>query len=143
MFTSGMDEEQTMRVQVEIATKEEFDEFYKLLKPGVWTPELITDKNADSLLAISDYYGVKFITKACEKKLAELPVTARRLVQAHKHNLKAQSKRCLEGLAAKCTDQDLGKIYEADPALLLKLARALRARVASFRLAQVQGRFLY
>lgn len=91
--------------QVEIATKEEFDEFYKLLKPGVWTPELITDKNADSLLAISDYYGVKFITKACEKKLAELPVTARRLVQAHKHNLKAQSKRCLEGLAAKCTDQ--------------------------------------
>eukprot|EP00913_Durusdinium_trenchii_P005525 g5148.t1 len=138
MFTSGMDEEQTMRVQVEIATKEEFDEFYKLLKPGVWTPELITDKNADSLLAISDYYGVKFITKACEKKLAELPVTARRLIQAHKHNLKAQSKRCLEGLATNCTDKDLAEIRKADPDILLQVACALRVRPAQRVPAQME-----
>ena len=98
MFSSGMEESQKGEVKVEVSTARNFDAFYRLLMPGSYRRKHVTEEGVDSLLALSDYYDVKFIKLSCEEKLLTLPVTVERLLQAHKYGLKMQHNRCISEL---------------------------------------------
>ncbi|CAE7269980.1 KBTBD3, partial [Symbiodinium pilosum] len=87
MFASGMREAQSGTVQVEVATKEEFEVFYNLLIPGAFRPKKVTEDNVDSLLTISEYYQVGFLKIACRETLRSLPATPERLIQAEQTGL--------------------------------------------------------
>ena len=80
----------------------------------------------DGLLTISDYYQVGFLKKRCEDLLLACPVTATRLVQAHRHGLHKQYERCLSSIVASCSAEDLALIHQASPHIMLEVAQALR-----------------
>ena len=65
MLESGMKEAQlsTIKVDVAVATKKQFQVFYALLGPGAFCFEKVTKDNIDGLLSISDYYQVDFVKK--------------------------------------------------------------------------------
>ena len=107
MLKSGMKEAQQSIIKVDVASKEEFTIFYELLVPMAWSTDRVTETNVDSLLAISDYYQVGMMKQACEQLLLGLPASGTRLLQAHKHGLKAQYQRCMSDLAKKSTKADL------------------------------------
>ncbi|CAE7938128.1 bath-42 [Symbiodinium sp. KB8] len=107
MLRSGMKEAQQSIIKVDVASKEEFTIFYELLVPMAWSTDKVTKTNVDSLLAISDYYQVGMLKQACEELLLGLPPSGTRLLQAHKHGLKAQYERCMSDLAKKSTKADL------------------------------------
>ncbi|CAE7195485.1 bath-38 [Symbiodinium natans] len=133
MLGSGMQEAQQGSIKVEVATPGDFDLFYSLLLPGEWSPDLVTEKNVDALLGLSDYYQVRFIKKGCEKRLLQSPVTKARLMQAHRHGLKEQCTRCVDSLAALLTEQDLVEIGNASPELLLQVALAVRKQALTMQ----------
>ena len=123
MLESGMKEAQlsTIKVDVAVATKKQFQVFYALLGPGAFSFDKVTKDNIDGLLSISDYYQVDFVKEACIKKLADLPVTAHRFMQAHKHGLKRQRDRCLHELARAGEEKELVSL-SARTDLLLEVA---------------------
>ena len=129
MLQSGMKEAVQKSIKVDVATLEDFDAFYGLLLPGEWSPHKITQANVDALLAISDYYQVSFIKKSCEQRLLKLPATMARLLQAHRHGLKTQCTRCIDSLAAQFSEEDLAKMCEAAPGLLLQASSAMRREI--------------
>mmetsp|Transcript_98385 Transcript_98385/g.234222 ORF Transcript_98385/g.234222 Transcript_98385/m.234222 type:complete len:197 (+) Transcript_98385:62-652(+) len=124
MLESGMKEAQlsTIKVDVAVATKTQFQVFYALLGPGAFSFDKVTKDNIDGLLSISDYYQVDFVKEACIKKLGELPVTAHRFMQAHKHGLKRQRERCLHELARAGEEGELVLLHTANSDLLLEVA---------------------
>ncbi|OLQ09835.1 hypothetical protein AK812_SmicGene6515 [Symbiodinium microadriaticum] len=122
MLSCGMKEAQQRSVKVEVATKEDFDAFYGLLKPFAWNPSKLTAQNVDKLLTISDYYQVDKLKKACETTLLRLPVTPARLLQAEKAGLKSQFDRCARELASKGTKKDLQFIRASSPDALLAVS---------------------
>ena len=85
MLESGMKEAQqrVIKLDVAVATKQDFESFYALLGPGAWSMEKVSEDNIDGLLSMSDYYQVDFMKDACIKMLDHLPVTGNRLLQAH------------------------------------------------------------
>ena len=80
-------EVQRARVEVKIATKEEFSLFYQLLKPFAWDPAVITNDNFEFLLRLSAYYDVPQIQHRCADVLKALPASVPRLLIAHEGNL--------------------------------------------------------
>ncbi|CAE7254519.1 ANK1 [Symbiodinium natans] len=124
MLESDMKEAQqkVIKVDVAVATKQDFQVFYALLGPGAWSTDKVTEDSVDGLLSISDYYQVDFIKEACLKKLANLPVTAQRFVQANKHGLKRQRDRCLHELARRGGEEELVMLHTANSDLLLEVA---------------------
>ena len=140
MLQSGMKEAQQKSIRVDVATRQDFNMFYGLLMPGEWSPDKITQTNVDALLAISDYYQVSFIKKCCEQRLLEMPATMARLLQAHRHGLEKQCKRCIDCLAAQFSEEDLAELCKAAPALLLQASCAMRQEVLKRkrRLDQIQ-----
>ena len=80
----------------------------------------MTEANVDSLLAISDYYQVGMMKQACEQFLLGLPPSGTRLLQAHKHGLKAQYQRCMSDLGKKSTKADL-EALRSYPHILLEV----------------------
>ncbi|CAE7580089.1 unnamed protein product [Symbiodinium sp. CCMP2592] len=120
MLESGMKEAQQSLIKVDVASKEEFTIFYDLLGPMAWSTDRVTEANVDSLLAISDYYQVGMMKQACEQLLLGLPPSGTRLLQAHKHGLKAQYRRCVSDLAKKSTKADL-EVLQSDPRTLLEV----------------------
>lgn len=126
MLSSGMREAQQRTIRVEVATKEEFDSFYSLLKPGAFSPERITHDNVDAMLTISLYYQVGFLRDACEARLLRLPATVDRFLQAEKMGLKRQQSRCAHELAQLCTEEDLKRLQEASSDALMAVATAMR-----------------
>lgn len=122
MLQSGMKEAQQSVIKVELASKEEFEIFYGLLAPTAWSAGAVTKENVDSLLAISDYYQVATIKRACETLLLSLPPTGTRLLQAQKHGLKAQYERCILDLAKKGAREDLQLLRKSEPDILLEVA---------------------
>ena len=133
MIASGMKEARQKSIRVEVASAQDFDFFYSLLLPGAWSPHMVTENNVDALLTISDYYQVGFIREGCEATLLLLPVAMERLLQAHRHGLTKQCERCVHSLAADFTEEDLAKIREASPELLLQAASAMRGQAATRR----------
>ncbi|CAE7370120.1 ANK1 [Symbiodinium sp. CCMP2456] len=115
MLASGM------KVDVAVATKTQFQVFYALLGPGAFSFDKVTKDSIDGLLSISDYYQVDFVKEACIKKLDELPVTAHRFMQAHKHGLKRQRDRCLHELARAGEERELVLLHSANADLLLEV----------------------
>mmetsp|Transcript_47953 Transcript_47953/g.98896 ORF Transcript_47953/g.98896 Transcript_47953/m.98896 type:complete len:214 (+) Transcript_47953:35-676(+) len=122
MLSSGMKEAQQRSIKVEVATKQDFDAFYSLLKPFAWHPAKLTAENVDTLLTISDYYQVDRLKKACEATLLRLPVTPARLLQAEKTGLKSQFERCAREVACKGTRQDLRVIHASSADALLAVS---------------------
>lgn len=144
MFASAMEEARNKRVKVDISSKEDFAGFYDLLLPGRWSPSKVTKTNVDALLVLSDYYQVEFLKAACEVKLASLPATIPRLLQAHKHGLKKQYARCVQALAQADSKEFLStedlKALEANSDIYLDLALAMRHNVLklTLRFAEVK-----
>ena len=99
----------------------EFKVFYSLLGPCAWSTDKVTEANADSLLAISDYYQVEVIKQACEGLLLNLPPNTTRLLQASKHGLKRQYQRCMRHLAKQCTKEDLEVLRQSAPETFFEL----------------------
>ncbi|CAE7897152.1 KBTBD7 [Symbiodinium necroappetens] len=121
MFSSGMKEAQQGVIKVDVASTEEFKVFYSLLGPCAWSTDKVTEANADSLLAISDYYQVEVIKQACEGLLLNLPPNTTRLLQASKHGLKRQYQRCMRHLAKQCTKEDLEVLRQSAPETFFEL----------------------
>ncbi|CAE7509031.1 CAPS, partial [Symbiodinium sp. CCMP2456] len=107
MLQSGMKEAQQGVIRVDMASPEEFKEFYSLLGLWSWSADKVTGANVDSLLAISDYYQVDIMKQACEDLLLNLPPTGARLLQAKEHHLKRQYLRCVDAMATRSTKEDL------------------------------------
>ncbi|CAE7039640.1 unnamed protein product [Symbiodinium sp. CCMP2592] len=122
MLESGMKEAQQRVIKVDVASKQEFTIFYDLLGPMAWSTDKVQEDNVDSLLAISDYYQVKTIKETCETLLLGLSPTGDRLVQAHKHGLERQYKRCISELAKFSTKEDLEVLRQSGPDMLLEVA---------------------
>ncbi|CAE7216776.1 unnamed protein product [Symbiodinium sp. KB8] len=134
MLDCGMQEAQQSVIKVEVARLEDFDVFYSLLRPGAWNADKVAEANVDALLAISDYYQaelkwsdlVTFLKTTCEDRLLSLPVTAGRLLQAHKRGLTRQYERCIASQARDCTPEDLVDISRTSPDIMLDLAMRMR-----------------
>ena len=120
MLKSGMKEAQQSIIKVDVVSKEEFTIFYDLLGPMAWSTDRVTEANVDSLLAISDYYQVGMMKQACEQFLLGLPPSGTRLLQAHRHGLKAQYQRCMSDLGKKRTKADL-EALRSYPHILLEV----------------------
>ena len=121
MLESGMKEAQqrVIKLDVAVATKQDFESFYALLGPGAWSMEKVSEDNIDGLLSISDYYQVDFMKDACIQMLDHLPVTGNRLLQAQKCGLKRQRERCLHELISRQgKDLDLVLLHTANGDLL-------------------------
>ena len=121
MFTSGMKEAQQGVIKVDVASKEEFKVFYGLLGPWAWSTDKVTETNVDSLLAISDYYQVEIIKQTCEDLLLNLPPNAARLLQASKHGLQKQCRRCMRHMAKQSTKEELEVLQQSAPDIFFEL----------------------
>ncbi|CAE7662322.1 Ufd4 [Symbiodinium pilosum] len=126
MLSSGMREAQNRTIQVEVATKEDFEIFYNLLRPGAFRADKVTQHNVEALLTISEYYQVGFLKHACEDQLLRLPATPDRLLQAENMGLKRQYARCARALAKQCMQEDLEQLRAASPTALMAVATAMR-----------------
>ena len=82
MFQSG-ERNTASIIKVDVAGKEEFTIFYNLLGPVAWNTDKVTEKNVDTLFAISDYYQVETIKQACEDLLLDLPPTKKTVPKMH------------------------------------------------------------
>mmetsp|Transcript_65976 Transcript_65976/g.136615 ORF Transcript_65976/g.136615 Transcript_65976/m.136615 type:complete len:277 (-) Transcript_65976:139-969(-) len=130
MFSSGMKEATEQVIEVEIATKEDFEIFYGLIMPGARCFTQVTPANVHALLCISDYYQVDFVKDACEEQLLRMPVTVERLLQAHKHDLPKQYRRCIASLSVISQPQDLNAL---PPDVLLELTKEMQERLRQLR----------
>lgn len=130
MFSSGMKEATEQVIEVEVATQEEFEIFYGLILPGARCETQVTPDNVHALLCISDYYQVDFVKDACEEQLLRMPVTVERLLQAHKHDLLKQYRRCIASLSLISQPQDLDAL---PPDVLLELTKEMQERLKQLR----------
>ncbi|CAE7519526.1 bath-38 [Symbiodinium sp. CCMP2456] len=130
MFSSGMKEATEQVIEVKVATKEEFEIFYGLIMPGARCFTQVTPDNVHALLCISDYYQVDFVKDACEEQLLRMPVTVERLLQAHKHDLPKQYRRCIASLSLISQPQDLNAL---PPDVLLELTKEMQERLKKLR----------
>mmetsp|Transcript_18344 Transcript_18344/g.35958 ORF Transcript_18344/g.35958 Transcript_18344/m.35958 type:complete len:249 (+) Transcript_18344:51-797(+) len=110
MLASNMTEAQSLRIPIDMVTKEQFLEFYGLLKPLAWNANMISEANVDAMLLLSDYYQVKLIKARCEKVLVEMPVSLARLMQADTHGLQPQYERCLKEVSANFHKYDVNDV---------------------------------
>ncbi|CAE7299388.1 bath-42 [Symbiodinium natans] len=138
MLGAGMAEAQQRVIKVEVASKTDFELFYRLLFPASRKGK-VGKKNVDALLAISDYYQVDFLKEACEKKLLRLPATVDRLIQAHKHGLKRQYQRCLSALALESKAEDMARIRHFSADILLDLVvRGQEVRTQNLQILRLE-----
>lgn len=84
MFSSGMMEVNTKRINIEVASKNDFVSFYHCLLPGASCAQHVTPENVDGILELSNYYQVQFLKDACIRVLSRCPASIPRLLQAKK-----------------------------------------------------------
>ena len=126
MLTSGMIEGQAQRIKVDIASKEEFDKFYRLLLPAYGRKEQLSEGCVDAILALSDYYQVEALKAECEAYLMSLPISIHRLLQSEKHGIKMQYARCLASLK---DDPEIDlKALKGYPEIIFDLAIAMQQK---------------
>mmetsp|Transcript_36621 Transcript_36621/g.73815 ORF Transcript_36621/g.73815 Transcript_36621/m.73815 type:complete len:231 (-) Transcript_36621:219-911(-) len=99
MLTSGMSEEKKGVISLEGKSKEEFRAFRDFLLPRTVDGVRVTKENVDMLLPWFDEYGCTSLKQECERLLMSVPPDVDRLLQAHRYDLKAQYRRCLEKIA--------------------------------------------
>jgi len=123
MFEADMKERSDMRFRVDIASKDEFRDFYNCLLPGGQSSAMLSEQNVDSMLALSDYYQVQFMRDVCTDFLSELPVSPSRLLQARKHGLMQLYERCVDAIAEDVNQHDLAELTNNGDILLDVISR--------------------
>mmetsp|Transcript_158872 Transcript_158872/g.280677 ORF Transcript_158872/g.280677 Transcript_158872/m.280677 type:complete len:214 (+) Transcript_158872:22-663(+) len=98
MWNSGMSESREKFVKIEVATKDEFANFYEMLKPISGRKVSITSLNVSSLLTLSEYYQIENMKEECVEFLNQSPITVCLLVQAKLHKLDELYAKCLNGV---------------------------------------------
>jgi hypothetical protein len=96
MFTSGMREAQTKRLELQGKDKDEFELVMSFLRP--LSAGQVSVANVDVLLPWACEYQMLFLKERCEQTLLMLPCSASRLVDAKLWDLQEQYERCLTEL---------------------------------------------
>jgi len=96
MLRSSMKEGLNKKISLPGKSKEEFLLFMAHLRPG--STKRVTCDTVDKLLPWFDHFQVLDKKAECANVLMGCPVTARRLLQADKHGLKEQYRRCVNTL---------------------------------------------
>lgn len=110
MFTSGMTEATTRRIEIDLASKDDFHDFYKCLLPGGSSDLMlalsINAETIGSMLALSDYYQIIFLKDACIRVLEGCPGTTANLILAKKYGLSELYKKFLQDVMSCRPKQD-------------------------------------
>ena len=98
LITSSMREGLTRRVELPGKTKGDFEMFLTFLRP--LSRQQVNLDNVDRMLPLFDEYQVTLLKDEAESFLMRQPVSAARLVQAHRFCLQKQYEHCLKALSA-------------------------------------------
>lgn len=138
MLGSDMKESQMRRIEVTIATRDEFLLFYELIQPFAWDPSKVAEENFETLLKISSYYQVEPLKQRCASILDALPATVSRLMLARKHGLTEQTEKFVYELATNLSVETANEL-KADPSVVKEVLDPVSQGIIKITTINVEG----